>query len=134
MEDKSLNMLTWRGYEDFASYQDENPDELMEYAWLKPKFSGLNVDLFVDDGGAYLRHEHPLWVYFRNGYSRGDNVLPISVDGGNPQILVAQYELKISVEDFDSIVCFVKTNAELLTALVYRQLSHMEFLAGINKI
>ena len=131
MEDRPLE-LAWSGYENFASYQAENPDELMEYAWLKPKFSGLNVDVFVDDGGAYLRHEHPLWVYFRNGYSKSDNVLPISVDAINPRVLVAQYDLNISAEDFASIVRFVKINAELLVAFVDRRLSHMEFFCGIT--
>ena len=105
-----------------------DPEELMEYAWLKPKFSGLNVDIFIDDSGAYLRHEHPLRMYFRNGYSRSDNVfLPISVDGDNPQVLLAQYDLSISTEDFDSIVRFVKANAERLVAFANRELSHVDF-------
>lgn len=121
----------WRGFYNFASYQAEDELELMEYALLKPKFSGLNVTLFVDDGGAYLRHDHPLWVYFRNGYTKSDNVLPISVDAFHPQVLVYEYTLTITEEDFRSIVDFVKRNASLLVDFANRKVSHVEFFNSI---
>ena len=36
------------------------PGDLMEYMWLRPKDTGLGVDIFIDDGGAYIRHDEPL--------------------------------------------------------------------------
>lgn len=121
----------WRGYYDYASYQAEDEDELMEYSLIKPKFSGLNVDIYVDDGGAYIRHEHPLWVYFRNGYSKTDNVLPISVEN-NPKILVNDYKLNISKTDFDSIRYFVQSNINLLFSFADGKISHEVFFRSMK--
>lgn len=129
--DQPGNTPPWRGFYNFASYQAEDQLELMEYALLKPKFSGLNVALFVDDGGAYLRHDHPLWVYFRNGYTNSDNVLPISVDAFHPQVLVHEYTLTITEEDFRSIVDFIKQHASLLVDFANRKVSHIEFFTSI---
>lgn len=61
-------------------------DELMEYARLRKSNTGLDVDVFVDDGGAYKRYGHPLWVYVRNGYSNDDPVFPIVVSKGLPNL------------------------------------------------
>ena len=50
-------------------------EELMEYMWLRPKVTHLNVDIFVDDGGAYVRHEHELLLFVRRSMSN----VPLSV-------------------------------------------------------
>ena len=47
-------------------------DELMEYARLGKEYTGLDMDIFVDDGGAYKRYGHQLWIYVRNGYTNSD--------------------------------------------------------------
>ena len=132
MMKQQVAIQPWRGFYDFASYQAEDELELMEYALVKPKFSGLNVDLFVDDGGAYLRHDHPLWMYFRNGYTKIHSVLPISVDTLQPQVLVHKYNLIITEEDFRSIVDFVKRHASLLVDFANRKVSHIEFFNNIQ--
>ena len=126
------NTQPWRGFYDFAAYQAEDELELMEYALVKPKFSGLNVELFADDGGAYIRHEYPLWIYFRNGYSKSDNVLPISIDATAPRVLVNEYKLNISDDDFNSIIDFVRQHASLLTDFANRKLSHIIFFHSIQ--
>jgi hypothetical protein len=33
-------------------------DDLVEYMWLRPNVTHLNVDVFVDDGQSYVRHDH----------------------------------------------------------------------------
>ena len=130
--DQQENAQQWRGFYDFAAYQAEDELELMEYALVKPKFSGLNVELFADDGGAYIRHEHPLWIYFRNGCSKSDNVLPISIDATAPRVLVNEYKLNISDDDFNSIIDFVRQHASLLTDFANRKLSHIIFFHSIQ--
>ena len=47
-------------------------EELMEYTWLRKDNTGIDIDIFVDDGGSYKRYGHPLWVYVRNGYTDND--------------------------------------------------------------
>ena len=49
----------------------EDTEEIIEYMWLKPNLTSIDVDIFVDDGGAYLRHNHELLLFARNGYGRG---------------------------------------------------------------
>lgn len=47
-----------------------HPDELMEFLWIKPKISGINVDIFVDDSKSYQRNNRPLLLFARNGYDK----------------------------------------------------------------
>lgn len=125
----------WRNYYDYANYQAEDKDELMEYSLVKTKFSGLCVDLYADDGGAYKRHKHPLWAYFRNGIKKTDNVLPISVDD-NPQLLICNHKINISENIYKDICNFIKSNKDLLIDFANDQLGHKEFfdrLKPLNK-
>ena len=128
----NLNNIKWRGYEDFSSYQAEDKYELIEFSLLRTKYSGLNIELFVDDGFSYIRHEHPLWVYFRNGYLKTDNVLPISIEK-NPVVLLKEYQLNITPSDFQSIIWFIKENRDLLIAFSKAQLKHIDFFTKIKK-
>ena len=103
-------------------------DELMEYARLRKNNTGLDMDIFVDDGGAYKRYEHPLWIYVRNGYSNTDPVFPIVVSK-HPSLPrnISQKKLNIKNIDLKAVLIFVSQNASLLKMFADEEIEHEEF-------
>ena len=114
------------------NYQLDSLDELMEYMWVRPKFTNLNVDIFVDDGGSYLRHNHELLLFVRNGYNNTINeFIPFSVSD-NPIILDETIEYNISYDDIFDIQDFIVANVELLNALANREIKQTVFIQSIK--
>lgn len=99
-------------------------DELMEYARLSKRNTGLDFDIFVDDSGAYKRYKHPLWVYVKCGHSDSDNVLHIEVSD-TPQMPKTTHLL--SDIDIRGILVFISQNATLLKMFADEKVDHEEF-------
>lgn len=114
------------------NYNIDSLDELMEYMWLRPKFTNLNVDIFVDDGGSYLRHNHELLLLVRNGYDKNvSEFIPFSVSQ-NPIILDDTIDFLISYDDIFAVQDFIFANVELLQALANRQIEQTAFVHSIK--
>lgn len=74
----------------------------------------MKYDVFVDDGGAYIRGDHTLLLFVRNGIGREcDDFIPISVSN-DPKILDVYMGIDISVEDLYEIKQFIINNQQLL--------------------
>lgn len=74
-----------------------HPDELMEFLWVKPKISGINVDIFVDDSKSYQRNNRPLLLFARNGYDKSvGEFIPFSISE-HPSVLNDEMEFNISL-------------------------------------
>lgn len=113
-------------YEDM--YTLTNTDELTEYMWLKPSITTLDYDIFVDDGEAYVRGNHPLLIFVRNGKNMSINeFIPISVSN-NSQILDNNIVTTLSPEELYIIRSFIITNKELLETLSHGKLLPDEFV------
>ncbi len=107
-------------------------EDLLEYMWLRPNVTHLNVDVFVDDGQSYVRHDHELLLYARNGYGREvDEFVPFSV-AQNPKVLDDAIDLKISNEEVCEIKHFIVANLGALQALADRNVSQMSFVQTIR--
>lgn len=89
-------------------------EETFYFSWaIFTEDSGLPVKIWIDEGFAYLKYKHPLWLYFRNGYNEDAELDPIVI-GCNPY---RPYDtpLQISNEDFGTLLDFVcKFQHELL--------------------
>ena len=104
-------------------------DELIEFLWLRPTRTGLNVDIFVDDGGSYIRNNHPLLLFARNGYDKSvSEFIPITISD-EPDIL--QPKTSINDCDVESIKSFIVRNLEALKNLANRKISHEEFISSL---
>lgn len=113
-------------------YQMDSLDELMEYMWLKPRFTNLNVDIFVDDGGSYLRHEHQLLLFVRNGYNNHINeFIPFAVSP-NPMVLDDDMDFNISYDDIFNVQDFIIANLNILQDLANRVISQPMFVNSIR--
>ena len=99
-------------------------DELMEYARLWKKHTGLDIDIFVDDSGAYKRYGHQLWVYVRNGYTDSDPFFHINVSS-KPSAPHINY--KISKTELEALLIFISQNAELLKSFADGKIEHLAF-------
>lgn len=107
-------------------------DDIIEYMWLKPRFTNLNVDVFVDDGQAYLRHNHHLQLLVRNGYGKSiDEFIPFMVSD-NPVVLDRTMELNISEEDISGVKEFIVGNLDNLRGLADRKISQPMFVGNIK--
>lgn len=89
-------------------------EETFFFSWaIFTEDSGLPVKIWIDEGFAYLKYKHPLWLYFRNGYNEDAELDPIVI-GCNPY---RPYDtpLQITNEDFGTLLDFVcKFQHELL--------------------
>lgn len=109
------------------------PGDLMEYMWMRPKDTGLGVDIFVDDGGAYTRHGEPLLLWVRNGYDKSvGEFMPISVST-EPQILNDTIPILIADADVQAVRNFIVSKLNLLKALADRKISQIEFAHSVKE-
>lgn len=78
MEDRPQDLASIQGIKHIRDM--DSIEDLLEYMWLRPNVTHLNIDVFVDDGQSYVRHGHELLLYARNGYGREvDEFVPFSV-------------------------------------------------------
>lgn len=126
-------ITSWRGYNDFDKYQKEDDTEMMEYLKVWPDDSGIPVELWVDDGGSYIRHNHPLWLYFRNGKTNKDKFIPVSIKD-NPQIMVNNPKLNIDKTTFIKIITFIRRNKKNIIKLAKGQILNTDFLNNIKPV
>ena len=114
------------------NYQMDSVDELMEFMWLRPQMTHLNVDIFVDDGQSYIRHKHELLLFVRNGYDKHVNeFIPFSVSQ-NPIVLDDVMDFNISYDDIFCVQDFILANLNSLQSLANRNISQFSFIQSIR--
>lgn len=132
-EQDIINMIT----ETVTKFINENCslidlDELMEYMWLKPKVTGLNVDIFVDDCGSYERYGHPLLLWARNGYDRSVSEFIPFLISNKPIILNTDIDYHITYNDIFAIQDFIQYNLAILVKLPSDLISQIDFVKSIK--
>lgn len=105
-------------------------DELMEYCLLTPKYTGLPMECYADDGGSWKTRNHPLWFLMKNGYGNTHDVIPFTVDA-NPKV-VGEYGLKINHNDVNKVINFILRNKEGLIALGNGNIRNIDFIKNID--
>jgi hypothetical protein len=113
------------------AYQLNSIEELMEYMWLRPKITHLNVDIFVDDGLSYIRNKHKLLLFVRNGYDKNINEFIPFLVSTKPIILNNIINLQISSDDILSVKNFIISNLEILQSLANKNISQQSFVQSI---
>lgn len=108
-------------------------DELIEYMWLRPSKTGIPVDIFVDDGGAYKRNGHPLLLLARNGYTRADADFIPFVVSKHPVIYFHKSHYNISYNEIFQIQEFIISHLSLLKQLANNKISQMDFFNAIRE-
>ena len=71
----------WQGYNDWDGYLESNLDELLEYSFVSPRLSSLNVPCLIDCDESFKHHKHPMWILIGNGSNADENEwLPFSIE------------------------------------------------------
>lgn len=114
------------------TYHLDDHDELREYMWVKPQCSNLPVDIFVDDGRSYLRHDHPLLLFARNGYTTDCvEFIPISVSE-NPTTLDPSVHIVLTDTELAEIMQFTKLLYPMLTKLARQHITQEAFINEVH--
>ena len=110
-------------------------DEMIEYLWLRPKVTGLAIDVFTDDGGAWKRNGHEPFLLMRNGYGREvTEFVPVTISA-SPIVQECSFEIKVSEDVINDVKLFIIKNLDLLLAFADSfELGTLEFLDGIKKV
>lgn len=96
----------WRKKMTSPDYYAAQKDEYSLFDWIPPKESGFNMNILVDTHGISKYRNHPLWIYFYNGYNNEAMVIPVIVS--NKPYMPYPVKLKISQKDYTEFINFVK--------------------------
>ena len=102
----------------------------MSWRWY-PKETGLPVIIWIDEDYAFERYNHPLWIYFVNGYDEESRLAPIVVC--DEPYLPYDTSLKITNEDFEILKTFVRTFRNELQAVAEREMEIEDFKKFIEE-
>ena len=128
-------LVSWRGYNNFKAYQEEvgYEEELYEFYRLSPNVTNVPVEIWFDDSQSYIRNNHPLWIYFRNGNPTETlEFIPVSVSN-NPQILIQNPKIKISSNVIVRIKQFVQRFKKELILVANDKIKNYEFERFVKK-
>lgn len=117
-------------YEGFSSFLKDT-DDTMEYYYVSKEKSNLSVDLYIDDCSSYKRHNHPLWIYFCDGYSHNDELVPISISD-SPQIMIENYTTNLPPVEISRITQFIKDNQNIIKDIADERINSIEFVNSIK--
>ena len=113
-------------------YKMQDSAELYGYMWLKPNVTSIEADIFIDDGGAYIRDQHIPLLFVRNG--KGKEVtefIPISISN-TPKILDNKLTIAIGKDIINQVFDFIKINTEVLMGMANGNLNAVDFFSTLN--
>lgn len=109
----------------------EDKEILFEMTNLRKKYTGLPMNIWIDDVGAYrnVKHNVPR-IKFQNDYSDKvlDNTVPISIDKDEPQVLVKHLTTTISEKDFKKLKWFIQHNYDILMDFWNQKIDNKDFM------
>lgn len=110
---------------------NERKDLITEYRRLDPADSGLPCDIWVGDGGKFIRDGHwtRIKIPFRKGEWNTRNYAPLSIDD-NPQLFG---KTMLSNKELRQIKAFVVNNKDALNAVTMGEIGWETFLRQIRK-
>lgn len=97
--------LTCSEYQKWLDYSQDESHEFI-HVWSHIK-TWLNVDICLDDDGYYVMNEHPLWLYFKNGYDEATaEWVPLIISEEECYIPLRDVSLNIVASDFQDVCKF----------------------------
>ena len=103
-------------------------DFLMEYAKLGKEMTGLNIGIYADDGRAFERNQHDIWVFARDGYGDEGQFVRILVSDEPTVLDIPQ---RITADDLQQVINFIKNHVETLRQFATDEIDHLAFYRTI---
>lgn len=97
---------------------------------MDPQYTGLSVEICIDDREGVVERNHPLWLFFQNGYGKTIDFLPVSVED-EPKMMLEDVKLNIARADFESIRDFIKQNKRILQDLATGAIDNWDIVKRI---
>lgn len=113
-------------------YRMSSPDELMGYSLLRPSFTGLPVDIFVDDGKSYVRDHHVPLLFIRNGHSDEDRDFLAMSLSEDPQPMFSAEDSQLTKGELNAVESFVRLNYEALMLYADGRINPIELKNAIQ--
>lgn len=117
----NYNKSEFSNFTFIPSYPDKNP-----------VFAPL--DILVDTEGDYKRNNHPLWIYFRNGYSQESEWIPLITEPNKIYIPLEQINLEVTQIHFSGLVEFVEACYQQLKDLADGKLDYTDFSIKVRNL
>ena len=120
-----------------AEHNDDISDDVsFEMACLRKNRTGLPVNIYVDDCGAWKQSGHANRIKFQR--DKGDrpvmrDLIPMSIDD-NPQILVENPNMELSASDVNAVRSFVVANKVLLEKLGNTEIDIEDFIREMVRL
>ncbi len=121
--------LTGVHYREWLKYSVDECSEFI-HIWANIK-TWLNVDICLDDDAYYKMNEHPLWIYFRNGYDEGAEWIPLIVTKNICYIPLLNCALNITFSDYDKVCDFCKMFYGFIKQLADSIISYSDFTSAV---
>ena len=115
----------WENYNNYNLYRKYNYDETFEYLRLYKEDTNVDVEILVDSAHSYARHNHPLWLYFRNGYGEykdDEELVPMSICA-NPKIMIFDFKQNVTDSTLYRIENFICRNRKVLESYANERIS-----------
>lgn len=112
----------------------EDQDFIFEMANLSKDETKLPMTIWIESNVRSTHHNKPR-MKFANSYSPKQNIndlIPISIDKENPEILIKNYKLKISSKDLDILKDWIKKHYENLIKVWNQDMTPFEFAKSLE--
>lgn len=105
-------------------------DGLFEMACLRKNKTGLPVNIYVDDSGAWKESGHANRIKFQK--DKGDrpitrDMIPMSIED-EPKVMVSNPVMELSASDINAVKKFVVDNKDLLERLGNTEIDIEDFI------
>lgn len=108
----------------------EHHINVQNWAHMKPWFG---MDVYLDDNKYYIKNNHPLWLYFRNGYTDDcEEWQRIVVTDNGHALREIKSEVKIDERDFSALCHFVDDYHDEIRRLADGELNFTHFCETIE--
>ncbi|MBS7272585.1 MAG: hypothetical protein KIG97_09515 [Fibrobacter sp.] len=103
---------------------------LFEMACLRKNKTGLPVNIYVDDSGAWKESGHANRIKFQK--DKGDrpvtrDMIPMSIED-EPKVMVSNPDMELSASDINAVKKFVIDNKDLLEKLGNTEIDIEDFI------
>lgn len=92
------------------------------------------VDVMLDESQCYITYNHPLWLYFKNGYTGDSDWLLLVITKYTCYVPLHNYDLKIAPLHFLQLCNFVKKFYSLIEGLANKEIDYEDFSSAVRGI
>lgn len=119
-------------YNKWLSYKEDEHDEFVHLH--KNLYAILDIDIALDDDMSYIYREHPLWLYFRNGYNNENDWIPLVISETECYIPLQDMQLNITAYDYAQLCMYGKTFYKFIKRLADKEIDISYYISSVYSL